>query len=132
MRISGYHREWDAHDEAGLDRVLEFRDAVGGAEFWLSIKDDSYPVVSIRVSGALADVHYFPEEGHPGFRALAAPESTQEQEAPDVRFRYEGCDPASGEDVPGQFVLPFSVALDLAREFYRTGAQPSSAAWFEL
>jgi len=129
MRIEGHNREWNAGDEAELEQILAFRDTVGGAQFWLSHPELQHPFVAIRVSGGLCDVHYFPETGHPGFRALATSPATHNQT---VSFVYEGCDPSSGEDVPAEFVLSFSSAVTIAREFYRAQTLPASASWFEL
>jgi hypothetical protein len=129
MRVEGHHRGWDAHDEAGLEQVLRFRDAVGGALFWLVHDDHRHPSMAIRISGNLADVHYFPDEGHPGFRALAEPAALG---ARTTTFIYEGCDPATGEETPSQFVVPVSKAIDVAKDFHRTGARSSAVSWFEL
>jgi hypothetical protein len=132
MRIEGHHREWSAADETALEQVLRFRDRLGGGQFWLSHDDDPYPTVAIRVSGDLADVHYFPFKGHPGFRALASPSVRSEQGGKTTTFVYEGCDPASGEESPIEFTLPVDRAVSLAREFFRASARPSGASWFEL
>lgn len=129
MKIEGHHRRWDAPDEAALQRVLQFRDGVGGALFWLARDGDRYPTLAIRISGDLADVHYFPRDGHPGFRALA---EAPLQSGPARIFIYEGCDPATGEETPVEFVLPVSTAIDLAKEFHRTGARSSAVSWLEL
>lgn len=129
MKIEGHHRKWHAHDEAALQQVLRFRDDVGGALFWLSHDDDRYPTLAIRISGDLAGVHYFPCKDHPGFRALAEPSVQEDQPS---TFVYEGCDPATGEETPSEFVLPISTAMDLAKEFHRTRTRSSAVSWFEL
>jgi hypothetical protein len=131
MRIDGHHREWSAADETALEQVLRFRDRVGGGQFWLSHDDGSYPAVAIRVSGDVADVHYFPFEGHPGFRALASP-AGPDHGRNTTTLVYEGCDPSSGEESPVEFILPVDTAVSLAREFFRTRTRPSGASWFEL
>lgn len=87
------------------------------------------PALAIRITGGHADVHYFPEEGHPGFRALAEPPVPTNHP---IVFVFEGCDPASDELTPSEFVLPVSIALAVAKEFCRTGTRSSSVSWFEL
>jgi hypothetical protein len=129
MWIEGHNREWKADDPDELADVLAFRDPLGGAQFWLSHTGLPHPLVAIRISGDLCDVHYFPSEGHPGFRALATPPAMNNQS---VTFTYEGCDPASGEDVPARFVLSFASVVAIAREFHRSQALPGSAPWLEL
>jgi len=90
-----------------------------------------FPVVAIRVSGELADVHYFPFKGHPGFRALASPSASQSS-GQSITLIYEGCDPSTGEESPVEFIVPIDTAIDLAKEFHRTGTRPVGASWFEL
>ena len=109
--------------------MLRSRDTVGGALFWLFPNEGKYPSLAIRVSTDVADVHYFPHKGHAGFRALA--DASVLKDKPRILI-YEGCDPATGEETPGEFVLPVSVAIDLAKEFHRTGERSSAVEWFEL
>jgi hypothetical protein len=130
MLIEGHHRRWLASNESELDDVLEFRDDVGGAQFWLITAEETYPLLAIRVSGDVGDVHYFPDEGIAGFRALSPPEHREHDDV--VLFRYEGADPADGEDVTTRFVLPFSAVVDIARQFFRSQSLPKLATWFEL
>lgn len=131
MRIEGHHRQWEARDESSLERVLRLRDLVGGAQFFLSHADSRYPALAIRVSGHIADVHYFPFEGHPGFRALATPGGSSSGVRM-VYLVYEGCDPSTGEETPIDYALPAEVALSLAMEFYRKQEMPAGASWLEL
>lgn len=128
MWVEGHNRKWEVEDEAELERVLQFRDVVGGAQFWLGFPSQRYPVLAIRVSGDMADFHYFAHEGHAGFRALSEPTLARG----DAVFVYEGSDPASGEKVPGRFVLPSSRVTGVARGFFRTHERPTSVSWLEL
>jgi hypothetical protein len=132
MRIDGHHREWSEADETTLEQVLRFRDRVGGGQFWLCHDDGAYPAVAIRVSGDVADVHYFPFDGHPGFRALPSPSVRLDHGGGTTTLLYERCDPSSGEQSPSEFIVSVDAAVSLAREFFRTGSRPSGASWFEL
>jgi len=132
VRVEGHHRSWNAVDESALEQILRFRDGVGGGQFWLAHADGAYPAVAIRVSGDLADVHYFPFEGHPGFRALASPSAAEGSCCQSITLVYEGCDPSTGAESPIEFIVPIATAIDLAKEFHRTGTRPGGASWFEL
>jgi hypothetical protein len=115
--VSGYHRTWDVQDVAALEKAFAWRDSRGGAGFWLAHGSDRYPTLAIRISGDVADVHYFPHDGHPGFRCLGG------EGLPDggmTTLVYDGCAPFSGEDTPNEFIVPFSKAWELAKEFFRT------------
>src|SRR5262249_52007006 len=122
-------QELEVHDEKSLDKALAWRDERGGALFWITANAETYPQLGIRVSGDFADIHYFPREGHPGFRCLGG------EGLPKNGFTklvYEGCDPASGEDEPNEFVVPFKTARTVAKDFFRTKRMSKAEKWFDL
>lgn len=129
MRVSGCGAAWDVADEEGLEAVLRQRDPRGGGDFWLSGGDDTFPCLGIRVSGPHSDIHYFPEDRHPGFRCLGGEGLPSEGT---TTFVFDGCDPAMGEDVPNDFVVSFDTAVVVAKEFFRTRELPVCCEWFEL
>ena len=109
--------------------ALEMRDQRGGAEFWLTADAGHLPALAIRLSGQLADVHYFPGDGHPGLRRLGAVDLPV---GGATLFVYEGCDPASGESVPNEFLISATMALSIAADFFETQKIPEAASWLEL
>src|SRR5262249_4186533 len=111
-----YRRSWEVKDVKGLEDALAWRDARGGTEFWLSHDEEKYPVLAMRVTGELADVTFFPEEGHPGFRCLGGKGLTK---GGSTTLGFEGCAPATGEDAPNEFVVPFETAYSIAMEFFQ-------------
>jgi len=116
-------------DEKSLDAALAWRDDRGGGVFWLTPDEERYPALAIRVSADVADVHYFPRNGHPGFRCLGG------DGLPKGRLTtlvYHGADPATGEQTPNEFVVPFETARAVAREFFRTQQMSAAVSWFEL
>lgn len=129
MRIEGRRIACETYDEQGLEAILQRRDGRGGGLFWLSEEARSFPCLALRVSGDLSDIHYFPHEGHPGFRCLGgqglAPFGT-------TTFVFDGCDPGHGEETPNEFVVPFTTALVVAKDFLRTKRMLSSVQWFEF
>jgi hypothetical protein len=129
MKIEGHGIAWVANDEKGLEAILRNRDGRGGGLFWMSDEGSANPCLAIRVSGDLCDVHYFPDDNHPGFRCLGG------QDLPPngrTNFVYEGCDPYAGEETENEFVVAFSTALAVAKEFFRTKQMSCSVQWFEL
>ena len=115
-------------DAEDLEEVLTWRDARGGGIFWLT-HDEQYPTLAIRVSGDLADVHFFPRNGHPGFRCLGG---AGMPDGGSMRFVFQGCDPADGEDTPNEFVVPLRTAKSIATEFLRSERKARDVSWFEL
>jgi hypothetical protein len=129
LHVDAHRRTWHLNDAAGLEDALAWRDSLGGAEFWLAHGDGKYPALAVRVSGAVADLHFFPEDRHPGFRCLGG-EGLSPGGA--TKFVFEGCDPRSGEATPNEFVVPFATACSIAREFMQSGQKSSSVSWIEL
>lgn len=97
--------------------------------FWLRQEGAEYPCLAIRTSGKFADVHFFPEVGHPGFRCVGGEGLPEDGETTLV---FEGCDPSSGEATPNRFVVPFETAVSIAIDFFRTGRMSDTVPWFEL
>lgn len=120
-----------AHDKLQLEEILRRRDSRGGAQFWLSDTSNGFPCLLMVVSGDQSYVIYLPEEEHPGFRCLR-PDDGQPAADGSTNFVWEGCDPFSGEQVPNQFVIPFSAALRAAHAFDDKRSLPDDFLWFEL
>src|SRR4051794_8810417 len=117
VRVDGHRRTWEVADLPGLAEALAWRDERGGAMLWLAPDDAQYPALALRISGGVADVHYFPRGGHPGFRCLGGDGLPAGGMA---RLVYEGADPATGEDTPNEFVVPVALAGEVAAEFFRS------------
>ncbi len=129
MQISANHNKWDVHDDQGVERVLSTRDARGGGEYWLAEGVRDYPCLGVTVSGDQSAIHYFPEEGHPGFRCLGGIGLPTDGKS---TFEFDGCDPGNGMEVPNGFVVPVATAVAVAKDFLRCKNLPTSAEWFEL
>jgi len=129
VRVDGCRQTWHVADEESLDAALAWRDDRGGGMFWLTPDEEQYPALALRVSADLADVHYFPRDGHPGFRCLGGHGMT---EGGLTTLAYQGCDPATGEQNPNEFVVSFEKAHAAALEFFRTKQMSAVVSWFEL
>jgi hypothetical protein len=112
-----------------LDAALSSRDDKGGALFFISPDEQRYPSLVIRVTKNYADVHYFPYDGHPGFRCLGGEGLPEDGWTSLV---YQGCDPGDGEETPNEFIVPFATACEIARAFLRTGERSDAVQWLEL
>jgi hypothetical protein len=121
--------KWLVNDVEDLKVALTWRDSRGGAWFWLSPENAEHPLLCIRITGDLADVIFFPEEGHPGFRCLGG-EGMLEGEY--TTLVYEGCDPRAGEETPNEFIVPLSTAYSVASEFLRSERRSEAVSWLEL
>jgi Immunity protein Imm1 len=129
VRVGGHNQTVQVEDLTSLEAVLARRDHRGGGLFWLTPDGERFPALAVRVSGDLADVHYFPWDGHPGFRCLAGDGLS---EGGLTTLVFEGCDPASGEDTPNEFIVPFETARSIAKEFFHSRQMSEAVSWFEL
>ena len=109
--------------------MLDWRDSVGGAIFFLEPDDASYPLLCMRVSGDVADIIFYPEDGHPGFRCLGGEGLL---EGGWTTLMYEGCDPSDGEEEPNQFIVPYVKARAVASDFLRDLKMSEAVSWLDL
>jgi hypothetical protein len=125
MHVEDPSGAFEVADAGALEAALKKRYENDATEMWLYPSDDARPALGIFASGHLADVHYLPSEEHPGFRALGG----EGLDRAGTTTFYMGSEP---QIVPNRFVVPFSNALDAAREFLRTGERPGCLEWLEL
>ena len=118
----------EVFDQRGLEGVFMQRHGDGANEFALSHGRQRYPAIVVAVKGDLAALHYFPSEGHPGFRATGNLAGLEPLEMTTFWIT------AGGEtiEVLNDAVMPFAVALTAAKEFLANGGLPRSVEWFEL
>ena len=127
--VSSHHKLQVASTVDELRAMLSAPDSRGGGEFWLATEADRFPCLAVRVSDGQCDVHYFPFDGHPGYRRLSAIQRNQDEY---VALRFEGCDPYDGEETPAEFILPLHEGLDIASAFMREGTMSEPVRWLEL
>lgn len=130
--VVGSHRGEELADSAEmLEHLLTLRDSRGGGLYWLADATQSHPCLAMCFSEDLAHVIWFPEDGHAGFRCLRGADSPLIEEE-FMNFIWDGCDPSWGEEVPSEFVLSHSRALQIARQFFSSQVLPEGCEWFEL
>jgi hypothetical protein len=128
MKVEDFYVIGEVADAGELAIVLKRRHGNDANEFWLSHGNDRYPAISLLVNGDLAALHYFPKEGHPGFRSAGNVAGLKPEEM--TTFWIS----AGGEtiDVLNDAVMPFAVALAAAMQFLTSDELPQSVEWFEL
>ena len=85
-----------------------------------------FPLLTILASGRVGAAYYSRREDDAGFRSaggrLVLPSSNT------TKFRG----PAEEFDVINDAVLPFSLIVEVAKEFLHSQGLPSTIEWFEL
>ncbi len=110
-----------------LERLIRTTHKNDANNLWISSTRASYPVLAILVRANQANVHYFPEPGHPGHVARNA---KVDAAAPDVVF-YTNTDT---EKIVGgaAWVVSLEDAIAAARAFFERMSLPGCLLWDEL
>jgi hypothetical protein len=127
MRIQDLSKVVEATGDA-IDAAMGPRLGAGLNSFWLSHGDRRFPVLSVLVNGDLATLHYFPFEGHSGFRSLGSLPDLN----PDGRTTFVLEHLRDEQPTPNTFVVSLADALRTAKEFAGSQDLPKSLNWFEL
>jgi hypothetical protein len=123
---SNYSREWSVETGSEIAGVLARRHDRGVNEFWLFYKGQEFPRMAINVAGDLAFVHYFPCDGHPGWRLLGHVAGLD----PKGETAFQIC--GEYDTAPNVFVVPCRVALEVAIAFSNDTRMPEVGEWYEL
>ena len=123
---SDYLREWSVETGSEIAAVLARRHDRCVNEFWLFHTGKEFPRMAINVAGDLAFVHYFPSDGHPGWRLLGQVAGLD----PKGETEFQIC--GEYDTTPNAFVVPCRVALEAAIAFSNDTRMPEVGEWYEL
>ena len=127
MRIQDLNHVVEAAGDA-IDAAMAPRLGAGMNAFWLSRGDSGFPALSVLVNNALATLHYFPFERHPGFRSLGSLPDLN----PDGHTIFVLAHRHDEQPSPNKFVVSAADALRAAKEFAGSPELPKSLNWLEL
>jgi hypothetical protein len=123
--INGNH---EVHSVVELESVLAKRHAGGSNSFWLAVSPGSYPQLAVLVSNNYATLNYLPREQDAGLRSVGG--GTDLEPSGSTSFLISSL----GDRIPAlnDAIVPVSVALDAAKEFFADQHLPMSVNWVEL
>lgn len=116
------------HTERDLQDVMNRRDRKNGLEVWFAESTNSFPCIAVRISPPWCDIHFFPQDGHPGFRCM----SNEFLDEGETRFLFQGCDPGDGELVPNEFVIPVRDMQAIVWQCMMDRVPAATREWYEL
>ncbi len=108
-----------------LERLRSVRSGFSGA--FSLFHDQTIPSLSVHIYQHFAYVHYFPEEGHPGFQPS---EMTPAGTPATVDFLMT--DGSATIEMPADTICRVEDAYRAAIEFFQTRTMPTCINWFEL
>jgi hypothetical protein len=111
-----------------LESVLQRRDANGANAFWLS-HDARFPVLVVLVKDDVATVQYGPGDREAGWMSVG----NLSDGITGGLTRFDTSQhPAGGVFIMNETLLPFSVAVEAAKEFFLDPTPPQSVEWLKL
>lgn len=129
MQVQDIEGSYEVNAPAELETVLRRRYKNNAHAFWLSHGAGRYPMLSLLVKGDLASLHFMPKEHEAGCRSVGRMSYLGQGET--TRFSISK---HSGDDVyvMNESLIPFSAAVDAAKEFLSSKELPQSVDWLWL
>jgi len=129
MKVIYFDGVQEATSVDELETILKKEHGVGVNSFWLSHGSDAYPTLSLLVKGDLATLNYVPKEDDAGFASVGKVPELKPGETTTFSISNNRADDVV---VLNDAVLPFSVALRAAKEFFFSKDLPRSVEWLRL
>jgi len=127
MKIEDFNGVSDSTNNEEIEEALAKRYGNGVNEFWLSHADSRYPTMSILVKGDIAALHYFSENQNPGMTSVGSGNF----ESGGATVFYVNTEKEE-QEIPNGMIVPFSMALEAAKEFAVNKEPPRCIEWFAL
>lgn len=114
----------EVNTEIELEKVMKITNDKNMNEFWISNEMD-YPCLCVSVNGEYAHVHYFNEEGDPGYQAIGNLRIGNEM----MVFMTN-----TNEEIyiEKEYILRREDAVKVVLEFFNTQDLPKCVEWEEL
>ena len=127
MIIHDFGGSHSVHSIAQLEQLLAARFTDQLNEFSLCADSSLYPLLIIFVRGDLATIYYIPADMEAGYMSIGKKTNLD----PKGETTFATGDLDEPIDFSNEFVIPFSEALKVAREFFHSTALPRSIEWEE-
>src|SRR6266481_4485112 len=129
MKVIDFDGHHSVHSIAELEQLLgvRFKDQLN--HFWLRADGSDFPRLAIMVKGDLSAIHYFPKDRHPGYVSLGGKLNLDPDRTATFSISHS---PADDVKVRHEFVIAFSKAHEVAKEFFHSRERPRSIEWCEL
>lgn len=130
MYIEDFHGPEYCYDKEQLTVVMQKRNKQGYNEFWICINEEqTYPCIVVLVYKNLAYLHYFEEEGEPGWSSVAEQINEPDEEGMTKFYTNSGTEEVMIED---RAIVTVDKAVEVVFEFSITKKRPNCMEWEEL
>lgn len=129
MKVVANNRVHEVTNVDELEAILMRRHDNSASSFWLAHGVEEYPVLSLLVKDDLATLNFMPKEFDAGFASVGSKTALTPGDTTIFPISNNRADDVV---VLNDAVLPFSIALQAAREFFFTKDLPKSLEWKQL
>jgi len=126
LTVEHFGGKTEVSEARELEEVLKIRRFEGINEFVIFAKEE-YPYMTFSVNGERACLHFFPEEGHPGFVSVGGGFAESGEEMTDFYLS-----PMEVVEIGSEFVVDIDTAYAAVKEFFSGYKRPACLEWFEL
>jgi hypothetical protein len=130
MIVSDFSGDHSVQSIAQLEQRLGVRFKDEQNLFHLTPDSSDHPTLTVHVRGDLAAIYYYRGDDRAGYVSLGGKMNLDPKEW--TTFSITKRDPGETIDVRNEFIVPFSEALKVAKEFFNSQQMPHSIEWFEL
>ena len=111
----------------GIVQIMKKQNENGFNEFWISI-EKPFPLMAVLTSKSIAHVHFFDEDGSPGFSALS--DCNLGLDIDQTCVFYTNTNEII--EVENEYILSIDRAIEIVQEFFITKQIPKCIEWDEL
>lgn len=112
------------HTKNEVRRLLANRRTGGFDEIWLT-GPTNFPNLVVAIGPPGAALHYFPEDGHPGWQSVGTPDAPGS-----VEFRTNT--PEEKNEIAASAVVSTDMAARAMEQFLEDASLPDCVSWHEL
>jgi hypothetical protein len=130
MKVIDFGGSHSVHSIAQLEQLLKARFKDQQNEFSLCPDSGVYPLIKIHVRGDLAAIYYMRGDDRAGYVSVGG----QMNLDPDgeTSFPIGAIDQGDTIDVLNEFIVSFSEAVNVAKDYFHSQELPRSIEWLEL
>lgn len=106
--------------------VLKIRFNESVNEFWITDDEKENPCLAVLVNNDMANVTFFPSDGHPGFQSAG-----NDKDAEGYTVFYTNT-PEEEIEISNDMIITFEQAVQAVEEFFVTKSKPLCIEWVDL
>ncbi len=115
-------------DLESIEQIMKKQNKNGVNEFWINI-ETPFPFMGVLTNKSFAYVHFFDEDGSPGFSALSDCDLGLDIEKTSIFYTNNASEII---EVENECVLSIDKAIEIVKEFFNTKQIPKCIEWDEL